>query len=915
MMRRTPAAACLVLCLLNASAPQRFARAEPRRRAAAVGEDLAQYVNPFVGTEGDGNTFPGATVPFGMVQWSPDTKKDGFYRYKETTTRGFSLTHLSGAGCPAYGDFPFLPVVGPLKDARSFRTDSYAASFSHDRERASPGSYTVELDNGVRAELTATARTGAGVFAYPKGAEAGLLIVAGGSATGNSASSVRVVGDREVEGSATSGAFCDSKSTYTVYFAAAFERPFKSSATWREVVLSRDARAADGQHTGAHLTFDTSQNQAVRVKVGLSFVSAEGARKNLLAENPDWDFEGVRRKARAVWNDWLGRVRVEGGTHEQKRVFYTALYHSLIAPNVFSDADGRYVGFDRKVHEARGYTHYANFSDWDTYRTVVQLHALLAPRETSDMMRSLVAAADESGYLPKWPLANDVTAVMGGDNPVPLVATAYAFGARGFDARSAYRYMLKAATRPGQGIHGYEERPRLAEYLERGYIPLKTFNWDDGVTGSASATLEYATDDFCVARMAEALGDRDNARLFMRRAQNWQNLFDAEIGFARPRRVSGVFLEGFDVDKVLPHSEASWDRASQAGFEEGNSWQYTWMVPHNFEGLFAAVGGKEEAVRRLDRFFGRMTGWGHPHFNIANEPSFVTPYAYTFAGCPDRTQATVRRTLSEIFNSTPSGLPGNDDLGATSAWYVWGALGLYPAVPAVGGFVVSSPLFPAATLRLGDGRRVRLTTARVAAGGVYVRSLMLDGAPYRSAWLPLSALKQNATTTLAFTLSDRPDTGWATSPEDAPPSFTEGQAPAIAYVRGEDSVSVQPGGGAAFALGVRRVVPGPLKIGWRAEPTGGLRPRPAEGVVEVGPDGTPDIRMRVDAESQMRPGVYVLPIRLTAGGADLPPTVLEVKVGAASAGRLRRSSRRRTYSTARGSARPSAAGSRRASRG
>lgn len=912
MRSRTPAVVCLVLCLLNAASPQHLARVGSPQGTDGD-EPPTQYVNSFVGTEGEGNTFPGAAVPFGMVQWSPDTKKDGFYRYAERTTRGFSLTHMSGAGCAAYADFPFLPVVGPLKDARSFRTDSYAAGFSHDKESASPGFYSVELDSGVRVGLTATTRTGAAVFNYPKGASAGLLIDAGGSATGNSASSVRVVGDREVEGSATSGAFCDSKTTYTVYFAAAFDQPVTSTSTWREVSLTRGGREAVGQHTGAYLTFDTSRTQAVRVKVGLSFVSAEGARRNLQAENPGWEFDEVKQKARATWNEWLGRVRVEGGTLEQRRVFYTALYHSLLAPNVFSDADGQYTGFDRKVHEARGHTHYANFSDWDTYRTVVQLHALLAPRETSDMMRSLVAAADESGYLPKWPLANDVTAVMGGDNPVPLISTAYAFGARSFDARAAYRYMLKAATRPGQGVHGYEERPRLAEYLERGYVPLKTFNWDNGVTGSASATLEYATDDFCVARMAEEFVDRDNARLFMRRAQNWQNLFDAEIGFARPRRVSGVFLEGFDVDKVLPHSEASWDRASQAGFEEGNSWQYTWMVPHNFEGLFAAVGGREEAVRRLDRFFERLTGWGHPHFNIANEPSFVAPYAYTFAGRPDRTQATVRRTLDEIFSSKPSGLPGNDDLGATSAWYVWGALGLYPAVPAVGGFVLSSPLFPSATLQLGDGRRVRLT-ARGEAGGVYVRGLTLDGAPYRGAWLPLSALKPNATTTLDFTLSARPDTGWAARPEDAPPSFTEGQAPAVAFVRGEDAVQLRPGSEAAFALGVRRIATGLPNVKWRAEPPPGLRVRPAEGFVEIGAEGAPDVRMRVDAGPQVQPGVYAIPFRLTAAGVELPPTVLEVKVEVAAAA-LRRSSRRRTYSIGRGSARPSAAASRRASRG
>ena len=874
----SPAPPPAVASAARAAAPQVATASRP----ADAFDDPAAYVNPFVGTENDGNTFPGATLPFGMVQWSPDTNRNGFYRYKESSVRGFSLTHLSGAGCPAFADFPFLPVVGPLKPSRSFRTDSYAAGFSHEREHASPGHYAVELDNGVRVELTATRRTGAGTFAYPAGREAGLLIDAGGSATGTSASSVRVVGDREVEGSATSGAFCDSKTSYTVYFAAVFDRPFRSAATWREVVLTQGAREAEGRQTGAYLSFGADAGREVRVRVGLSFVSAENARANLRAENPGWDFESVRRKARAVWNEWLGRVRVRGGTSERRRVFYTALYHSLIAPNVFSDVNGQYVGFDRRVHTARGYTHYANFSDWDTYRTVVQLHALLAPRETSDMMRSLVAAADQSGYLPKWPLANDVTSVMGGDNPVPLVATAYAFGAHGFDARAAYRYMLKAATRPGRGIHGYEERPRLAEYLARGYVPLKTFLWDNGVTGSASATLEYATDDFCVARMAGALGDAPTARAFMRRAQNWQHLFDPEIGFARPRRESGLFLEGFDADAVLPRSEVPWDKASQAGFEEGNSWQYTWMVPHNYSGLTAAAGGRDEVVRRLDKFFLRLTGWGHPHFNIANEPSFVAPYAYTFAGAPWRTQAVVRRTLSEIFDATPSGLPGNDDLGATSAWYVWGALGLYPAIPAVGGLVVSSPAFPYVDLSFGDGRRLLIRAPGASDSRPYVRRLTLDGAAYARAWLPLERLRRPAST-LSFELSGAPPPSWGAGAP--PPSFTEGQAPALGFILGrDDTVTVRPGGEASVTLGVRKLVDGPVHVRWTAVAAAGLTLRPASGVIRAGGAGATEASARLSTSPGGAGGTYTVPFRFEALMPDgavvtMPEVVLGVKVG------------------------------------
>jgi len=874
----------IIACVLS-FAPARPASSQTStaQGATAPGEsELTRLVNPFVGTDNDGNTFPGATVPFGMVQLSPDTTSTGWYKYKDTKIRGFSLTHFSGAGCPAYADVPFLPAVGPLESSPGSNWSDYAAGFSHEHEQAAPGYYAVELNSGVRVELSATARTGFGVFTFPSTPSANVLVNAGGSATGDSDSFVQIVGDREVVGSATSGRFCDSNTSYTVYFAAQFDRPFDSFAAWDAAALKPGAREGRGKQSGAILTFDATRERVLRMKVGVSFVGVENARMNLRAENGGWDFEAVRRRADAAWNDWLGRIKVEGGTVDERRVFYTALYHTLLHPNVFSDVNGEYVGFDRATHNARTRTQYANFSDWDTYRTVIQLHALLAPRETADMMQSLVEDARQSGWLPKWPMANDVTAVMGGDNPAPLISTAYAFGARSFDARSALGYMLKAATRPGTGVHDYAERPRLAEYLARGYVPLTSFKWDNGMTGSTSASLEYVTDDFCVARLASALGDAGVRAVFMRRAQNWQKLFDPETGFIRPRRASGVFLEGFDPDSVAPHSEVPWDKSAQAGFEEGNTWQYTWMIPHNYRGLFAAVGGDEEVTRRLDKFFTKLVGWGQPYFNIGNEPSFVSPYAYAFAGSPWRTQETVRRIMLEIYKTTPQGLPGNDDLGATSAWYVWGALGIYPAIPGVGGFVVGSPLFPVATIRLGDGRRLRIEGA--GAPGPYVQSLTLDGKPYTRAWLPLSAIRRG-TNTLHFKLGGAPNTSWASAPGDAPPSFTEGQAPILFSIRGDDSVTLPPGGEATLILYGQRLSRDPLVVNWSATTTNaGLRLARSSGTVFVNlvknAEG-PEILLKVAAAPTLAPGSYIVHIKLEAEspGATtaLPEVVAEIK--------------------------------------
>ena len=849
-----------------------------RPPVAADSLDFIRFVDPFVGTGGYGNTFPGPSMPFGMIQWSPDTTGNGFYKYQSSTIRGFSLTHLNGGGCPIFADVPILPFAGPVKASPATKPADYDQQFSHSNEEAEPGFYRVAFDSGVEAELTVTPRTGIGVFTFPATEESNVLVNAGGSATGNSMSSVQVMGNDKVVGWAMSGTLCGSNTVYTLYFAVQFDRPFKSFGTWNAGAVNPDLRSSTSKQPGAYLTFDTSRERAVKVKVGISYVSVENALLNLEAENKDWDFNAVRAKAHAAWNRRLSQIEVEGGTEEQKTVFYTALYHSLLAPNLFTDANGEYIGFDRLVHKEGGRQHYTNISDWDTYRSQVQLQALLAPRETNDLVRSLIADAEQSGWLPKWPLANDVTASMGGDNPVPLIATAYAFGTKDFETSKALAFMLKGATQPGVGIHGYRERPGLAEYLKRGYVPFEPAGYDGAGANAASVTLEYANDDFCIAQFARSIGRAGVHRDFMRRAQNWQNIFDAETGFIRPRRPNGVFLEGFDPEALLPHSEVPWERLNQAGFQEGGTWQYTWMVPFNYEGLFAAIGGNAEVNRRLDKFFTKLIGWGQPYFNIANEPSFVSPYAYTFAGEPSRTQATVRRIMAETFNATPAGLPGNDDMGATSAWYVWGALGLYPAIPGVGGFVVGSPSFSSVRIKLGDGRRLIIRTDGDPASGPFAREVKLNGKPYKDTWLPIELIR-SGTTTLDFARAESASAKRAVDPADAPPSFTEGQAPAIGFIYGDDSLSVAAGKTVEFSFGVRRVTSRPLTVEWFATAPEGIELRPSSGTIRVDNLVSPKINVRVMTSGGTPSGSYAVPIRFRvvppAGpNSAVPETVL-----------------------------------------
>ena len=781
--------------------------------------DATSLVNVFTGTRagapdygtggGAGNTYPGAVVPFGMLQWSPDTvpgkvNAPGGYSYDDSVLRGFSLTHVSGAGCAIHQDVPLLPTVEPVAVspaiAGTFLIEPrYLPSFDHAHEEAEPGFYGVTLDPGTErattVELSTTTRTGIGRIVFPATATASVLFNAGGSAMANGNAAFLIDPARhEVSGSVESGQFCYHRNRYVLHFVARFDRPFATVGTWQGETLSSGGTSASatfsgefpcpfqlrplgqapnsptyscGAQAGAYVTFDTRDEPEVRVQVAVSYVSVDAARDNLLREQGDgFDLEGVRRAAHDAWRDALGRIEIRGGEDDDRRTFYTMLYHALLAPTVFGDGDGRYFGMDGAVHDAGGRTRYTTFSGWDVYRSQIPLLAMLFPERASDMMESLVANARESGWLPRWSVAAGHTDVMVGDPADAMLAGAYAFGARDFDLRGALAAMVKGATQEGRSANAdYVERQGLAGYLEHGYVPHDGTEGSTGqntsifgdtaqVWGSAATTLEYGIADFALAAFAAEQGDTATCRAAVARSRGWTRLLDPDTRHIRPRYADGSYLTPFDP-------------ASGEGFAEGNSAQYTWMVPYDVAGLAAALGGTDAARARLDDFFTTLdAGPGAPYAFLGNEPGWISPYLYAWLGAPSRTQDVVRRATLGLFSADSEGYVGNDDLGQMSAWYVFGALGLHPAAPGSDVVLLSSPLFPEAVLRLGD-RTLTIRGDGAVRERPYVASVTLDGAALERPWLRWRDLG-NAST-LAFTLSDRP-TEWGAAGA-APPSY------------------------------------------------------------------------------------------------------------------------------------------------
>jgi len=773
----------------------------PLLAARAPAQDLAAEVNPFIGTTNAGNVYPGPTVPFGMVAFSPEMTAlpgkrfpiaaPGGYEWRSNGVRGFSLTHVNGTGCTgASGDIPLMPVTLPVELSPSSADAGvrYTSLLDHAKETASPGAYTLTLDNGVAVSLAATARTAVGQFQFPADKPANLLFRTSDSEVGSSDSTIIIdPATRTVRGSVTSGNFCGylaedrRESYYTLHFVAEFDQPFEVGGTWRDDTVQAGAREGSGGTTygskghppagkgaGGWISFDAKRTPQVTARIGISYVDEAGARANLRRESPQGTTVAATQAAtRAKWNELLGQVRVQGGTADERTVFYTALYHAMLAPNLHSDGDGRYRGMDGKVHglSKRQQAQYANYSGWDVYRSQLQLLTLLQPQVGSDVAQSLLNQADQNGGVwDRWTHITGATGVMNGDPSPPSVAAIHAFGGRSFDLQRAYASLKKAATVPtardldkrGCPVLCVGQRPGLDQWLALKYMPEGAPGW-----GSAADTLEMVSADFGLSELALAAGDAQGARQFRERSGWWRNLYNpkatAQQGYIQPRNADG--------------SWPAFDPAADDGFVEGSGAQYLWMVPFDPAGLFEALGGREASIARLDAFFRKEDGaWavtksGPLHAELDNEPSIAAPWLYNFLGQPWKTQETVRQAMRQIWTNTPEGMPGNDDLGQMSSWYVWSALGLYPVYPGRADLVIGSPLFTEAVITR-PGAKIVVRARGAAMDAPYVQSLQVDGKASNASWLPASFVQRGGT--LDFELGTTKNEQWGA--QDVPPS-------------------------------------------------------------------------------------------------------------------------------------------------
>ncbi|MGQ4510799.1 GH92 family glycosyl hydrolase [Streptomyces sp. DW26H14] len=767
------------------------ALAAPAAQAAPVGAAghgaLTSLVNPFIGSQDEGNTYPGATVPFGMVQLSPDTGHNTGYDYTQNQIRGFSLVHLSGVGCGLGGDLPVLPTTGDVSETDYAK---YAATFSHDDEKASPGYYKVGLDSGITAELTATQRTGVQRYTFPATDKANVLLNAGQALHKTLSTKVEILNDTTVRTAITGSGFCQDTKPYTVYTVTHFNRPFTTSGTWNgETVTagSRQSSATSGLN-GAYVRFDTSKNRTVEATTAVSYVDARGAALNLRAEGGR-SFSAVEWAARSAWEKRLESVRTQGGSDTQRKTFYSSLYRSFLAPNTGSDVDGRYTGWDQKTHRAKRFTYYQNFSLWDTYRTQSQLLSLLAPRQARDMAISVLQIDKDSGWLPKWGYGTVETNIMTGDPVTPYLTNAFQQGLlKGYEEQ-AYRALKKNADGVPPADSAPVGREGNKEYLANGYVPYIANHThakpgDSDYDYGGSATLEYALADGMLAQMAGDLGHKADAARYAKRAENYRSVFDPSTGFFRARDTGGAFA-GPD------------DPAQSVGFHEGTSWQYQWLVPQDIPGMVGLIGGEQATNARLDSFFaydqlvrdpaktasevwvnGPYSYYNANKYNPSNEPDLIAPYTYLSTGQPWKTTDVVHAALT-LFTDTPTGMTGNDDLGTMSAWDVLSSIGIFPVQPGTSTWGLSTPVFDRVDLALDRHYypRGRLT---IKASGTsdtdrYTQSVSTNGSPYGKTYLTTDTLRR--TRDLTFTVGAEPSQ-WGTSADAAPPAVVGSAATA-----------------------------------------------------------------------------------------------------------------------------------------
>lgn len=716
---------------------------------------VGRWVDPFIGTGGHGHTYPGATVPFGMVQVGPDNGRSGWdwssgYHWSDSVLTGFSHTHLSGTGIGDMLDVLVMPVAGAVDLAMERGPDGtrpYADRLDHDEEEATPGYYAVTLQRSrTRVELTATPRVGLHRILYPEGAEPGLVVDLGFAENWDEPTHVELVqiadtlflGRRYSKGWAV-----DQR----VHFALATSRPVLA-ITW----------AGEDPRTRAHLAFEPLGGEPLLVKVALSYVDESGALSNLEAEAPGWDFDGVRARAGFAWESELSKVSVSGGTDDDRTIFYTALYRTRLAPVLFQDVDRRYRAADGRIREAQGFTNHSIFSLWDTFRAAHPLNTLLDPERVHDLVASMVAFRRETGLLPVWSLVANETNTMTGNHAVPVVVDAVLKGLTRVPAREALAAVVASQS---------SDLRDLDDYRAHGWIPSEL-----GVE-SVTKTLEYAYDDAAVARLADHVGARSTAAAFRSRSQAWLNVYDPDTGFMRGRLADGSWVEPFD--PLLS------DHRQNTDYTEGNAWQHSWFVPHDAGALVGAMGGEEAFVRRLDQLFeqdtvvrgenaspdisGLIGQYAH-----GNEPSHHIAYLYSWAGHPERTGERVRQILDTQYRAAPDGLAGNEDCGQMSAWYVFSALGFYPADPASGVYVLGVPRFDTAVLRVHSGTFV-VRALREGPEDRYVRAVRLNGRPW-----PLTYVRHAdvaAGGELVFEMGPEPDPTWGRHLWTRPPSDSD----------------------------------------------------------------------------------------------------------------------------------------------
>lgn len=751
----------------------------------------ADYVNPFIGTKDMGHTFPGATVPFGMVQLSPETDTVLFtygkgynpevyrycsgYQYDDKTIVGFSHTHFNGTGHSDLGDFLIMPTVGKLQlnpGTKDNPESGYRSVYSHQNEEAYPGYYKVKLDNNILAELTTTERVGYHKYTFPKSDSAHIIFdLTSGIYNYDGKvvwSSIRVENDTLVTGYRQTNGWARNR---ILFFAMTFSKPIKNyglvnkeemiyKGFWRKFNQNKNFPEQAGNKIVCYFDFKTSEGESILIKFALSAVSANNAIENLKAEIPDWDFERIKTLAKQKWNNELTKIVIDA-EEERKVNFYTSIYHSFLNPIIYNDVNGEYRGVDQNIYEAKGFTNYTIFSLWDTYRALHPLYTIIQQKRTNDIIKSMLAHYEQSVHkiLPIWSHYSNENWCMIGYHAVPVIVDAYMKGIRDYDVNKAFDAVFSSSN--------YEPYDGIGYYKKYGFVP------EDLNSNSASKTLEYAYDDWTIYRFAESLGKKEIANEYLNRSLSYKNLFDPKTKFIRAKNSDGKFQEPFDALST-----------ANQGYIEGNAWNYSLYVPHDIKGFINLLGSKEKLITWIDSLFTMQISdesFSHSedidragmigNYVHGNEPSHQVPYMYCYAGAPWKTQERIHQIVNLMYKNKPDGLSGNDDCGQMSTWYIFSVLGFYPVVPGSNEYVIGSPCIENATINLERGKQFKIETENYSEQNIYIKEIYLNNKKLERTFLKHEEIISGGN--LKFIMSSSPNKDWGSDEKDFPYSLTK----------------------------------------------------------------------------------------------------------------------------------------------